>query len=344
MKNNVMIILLAGIFFIAAQKGYSQSVTNLSKTGMTAATFLSIEVGPRAKAMGGAFVALADDPSAIYWNPAGIGNIDENAFMISHSQWLDAVKMNYAAVVFPLGSAGVLGASITSLGVPEMKVRTVDQPEGTGEFFDANDLALGISYSRSVTDRFLVGLNVKYIHQQIYNMAASTFAIDFGTLFRTDFNNMIIGFSISNFGGDLQLSGQNAQLEVDVAPGLSGNNDRILAQLETQKFQLPLLMRVGVAMDVLKSENSVTHLGIDAVVPNDNNQYMNVGGEYVFKNFLALRAGYRTLFLQDSEEGLTLGLGLKYKLFEQNALSFDYAYNAFGILGNIQEFSFSFTF
>ncbi len=343
MKNKIIALLLAGIS-MAPLYVHGQSFTNLSKTGMTAAPFLSIEVGPRAKAMGGAFVAIADDPSAIYWNPSGIAKIKSNAFLISHSQWLDDVKMNYAAVVFPMGVGGVLGASITSLGVPEMKVRTVDQPEGTGEFFDANDLSLGLSYARSVTDRFLVGMNVKYIHQQIYNMTASTFAIDFGTLFRTDFNNMVIGFSISNFGGDLQLSGQNAQLEVDIAPGLSGNNDRILAQLETQKFQLPLIMRVGVAMDALKTESSVVHLGVDAVVPNDNNQYVNVGAEYVFKNFMALRAGYRTLFLENSEEGLTLGLGLNYKIYDESALYFDYSYGAFGVLGNIQEFSFSFTF
>ncbi|MFQ5708093.1 MAG: PorV/PorQ family protein [bacterium] len=319
-------------------------LSGLTKTGLTAATFLSIEVGPRAKAMGGAFVGLADDISALYWNPAGIADLSNNALMFSHTEWIADVNFDFAGVAFQVGNFGTLGAFITSLSMPDLQVRTVSQPEGTGEFFGANDIALGVSYARFLTDRFSIGANFKFIRESIFNSSASTVAVDFGTLFRTSLNDMVIGFSISNFGGDMQLSGIDTQVEVDISPNEFGNNDRIFANLETEDFQLPLTFRVGVAMKVLRSENNVATVAVDGIVPSDNDQYLNVGGEYVFNNFFALRAGYRTLFLSDSEEGLTLGAGVKQKLFGETTFQFDYAYGDFGLLDNVQEFSISIYF
>lgn len=339
MRNRIIPFVLA--ICIMQVSGLAQS---FSKTGMTAATFLTIEVGPRAAAMGGAYVAIADDPTAMYWNPAGLDRINSNTVNFSHTKWLAETNINYLGAAIPLGQFGTFGVSVTALGVPEMKVRTVSQPEGTGEFFDANDLAIGLSYARSVIERFQVGINIKYIQQQIYNMSAATAAIDFGVLFTTGLNNMVLGFSMSNFGGNMQLTGDDARVEVDLEPDEFGNNDRILANLETQQFQLPLIMRIGVAMDVIESENNHVKLAVDAVVPNDNSQYINFGGEYMFMNLVALRAGYKTLFLEKSEEGLTLGFGANVELSESFQLTVDYAYADFGILNNIQHIGVGFTF
>lgn len=327
-------------FFTTAQAQFS----GFSKTGLTAATFLSIEVGPRAKGMGGAFVGLADDVSALYWNPAGIATLEKNGLLFSHTEWLADVNFDFAGVTLKVGNFGTLGAFLTSVSIPEMKVRTVFEPEGTGEFFDAQDIAIGVSYARYLTDRFVIGANFKFIRERIFNSTASTAAVDFGTLFRTNLNNMVIGFSISNFGGDMKLSGIDTQVEVDISPDEFGNNDRIFANLQTESFQLPLTFRVGVAMDLFKTENNRAVVAMDAIVPSDNDQYMNIGGEYTFGNFLALRAGYRSLFLEDSEEGLTLGAGINYTLFGETSLHFDYSYGDFGLLNNVQEFSISIYF
>ena len=340
MRNRLIPFVLA----ICVMHVSSLAQSGFSKTGMTAATFLSIEIGPRAAAMGGAYVAIADDPTAMFWNPAGLDKIKNNTIVFSHTNWLAETSLNYLGAAIPLGQYGTFGVSVTSLGVPEMRVRTVAQPEGTGEFFDANDLAIGLSYSKSIIERFQVGVNIKYIHQQIFNMSASTAALDFGVLFTTGLKNMILGFSMSNFGGNMQLSGDDARVEVDLAPDEFGNNDRILANLETQEFQLPLIMRLGLSMDVFESENNLLKIAADAVVPNDNNQYLNIGGEYVFMNILALRGGYKTLFLENSEEGLTLGFGVNIKLSETTILNIDYAYADFGIFDNIQQFGLGFSF
>lgn len=331
-KFTVIILLFLGEFAQAQFEGQS-------KTGITAATFLSIEVGARAKSMGGAFVAQANDASTFYWNPSGIAGLKGNAVYFSHNEWLADVSFDFAAISIPMGNLGTVGAFVTALSVPDMEVTTVFEPEGTGELFSASDFALGISYARYMTERFAIGFNVKYVQEKIFNMTANTFAFDFGTVFRTSFNNMILGFSISNFGGNLQLSGIDTQVEHDIDPNEFGNNGRIFANLETESFQLPLNFRVGVAMDVFKTERNRFTAAIDAVGPSDNDQYVNVGGEYVFNDFLALRGGYKTLFLNNSEEGATFGIGLGHKLVGQSRFQFDYAYGDFGLLDNVQEFS-----
>jgi hypothetical protein len=236
-----------------------------------------------------------------------------------------------------MGGLGTIGASITSLSMPDMRVRTVFQPEGTGELFSASDLALGLTYAKALTDRFSIGANVKYVQNRIFNSSASTVAVDFGVLFVTDFGGTRFGATISNFGGDLRMSGTDTELEVDVAPDQFGNNDRILANLQTDDFQPPLGLRVGIATEVVDRTNSRLTLAVDGVVPNDNAQYVNVGGEYMMFNVLALRGGYRTLFLDESEEGLTMGAGVAYELFAGTSFFLDYAYTDFGVLENVQE-------
>lgn len=331
--------LLSLVLFFSWTSLAKAQLSDFSKTGLTAATFLTIDIGARAKAMGGAYVGLADDVSALYWNPAGIAMAQETGLMFTHSEWIADINFDFAGATFPIEGFGTIGAFITSLSMPEMKVRTVAQPNGTGEIFDASDFALGLSYARFLTDRFSVGATFKFINQSIFNSDATTVALDFGTLFRTDFNNMVIGFSITNFGGDMRLSGPDTEIEVDISPNEAGNNDRIIAELQTEDFQLPLLFRVGVAMDLVKTEQHKATFAVDGVVPNDNDQFVSVGGEYVFADFLSLRAGYRTLFLDDSEEGVTFGAGLKKKLFGETTFQFDYAYGDFGLLDNVQEFS-----
>ena len=110
-----------------------------------------------------------------------------------------------AGTVLPLGDFGTLGASITSLTMDEMAVRTVERPEGTGELFNASDLALALTYSRRLTDRFSIGFTAKYISQRIWHESASGFALDVGTLFVTSFRGLRIGASLYNFGADIRF-------------------------------------------------------------------------------------------------------------------------------------------
>lgn len=336
MKRILILIIFVLICF---NWTYAQYVANVSKVGTTSATFLEIGVGARAIGMGGAFVAVANDANALYWNPSGIAGIRRSEVIFVHAEWLANADFDFAGIALPLGTFGTLGASITALNMGEMKVRTVFEPEGTGEMFDASDLALGLSYARNLTDRFSIGFTAKYIRQNIWHMSASSFAVDVGTLFITQFKDMKIGMSISNFGGKMKLEGKDTRVYHDIDPVKYGNNERINAYLETERWPLPLIFRVGIAIDVLKNRYNRFTIAADALHPNDNYESVNLGMEYTFNDFIFLRWGYKSLFLKDSEQGLTAGAGLEYKLVGRISLIFDYAYANFGLLHNAQRFS-----
>lgn len=314
----------------------------VSKVGTTGAQFLKIGVGARAVGMGGAFVSVADDVTAIYWNPAGISRLNRNEALVIHTSWLAGMSFDFAGVVIYTPHWGNFGVSLTSLSMPEMKVRTVGEPEGTGEMFGAGDLALGLSHARSLTDRFSIGFNLKYINQRIWHMSASSFAVDVGVLFRTDFNDMRIGMSISNFGEKIGYSGRDLLVHYDVNPDLWGDDDRIIAMLHTDRWSLPLLFRVGISMDIVSHENNTLTVAIDAKHPNDNTESIDLGIEYAFKWF-SLRLGYSSLFLKDGEQGLTLGGGVRGN-FGSSVFKLDCAYEDFGRLQNVKRLSLSFEF
>ncbi len=323
---------------------FSQFAINVSKVSTTAAPFLEIEAGPRAIGMGSAFVAVANDATALYWNVAGLSRLKQNELILIHTAWIADINYDYVGGAFSMGRLGTIGFSITSLGTSEMKVRTVEKPEGTGERFSVSDLALGVAFARNLTDRFSIGFNAKYIRQNIWNMGATGFAIDIGTLFITQFAGMKIGMSISNFGGKMQMLGKDTFVNYDLAPTQEGSNERIPANLKTDKFPLPLMFRVGLAVDILKSGSNYLTVAMDAAHPNDNTEYVNLGLEYALNNRVFLRTGYKNLFMLDSEEGLTLGAGLKHRINRSVKLIIDYSYQDFGRLINAQMFSLALEF
>ena len=316
----------------------AQTSTNVTQVGTSAATFLNIQVGARAMAMGGAFVASANDATALYWNPAGIAGMSNGEATAMSTNWLAGTDFNFGAVVIPL-SFGTIGASITSLTTGDMEVRTVEMPEGTGEFFSASDIAAGLSFAMDLTDFFAIGVSAKFISSSIFNETANSFAIDIGTMFTTEFNGMRIGVSLLNLGADMKLRGRDLIILVDPAPLKDGSNDRIVSNLQTDSFSLPVLLRVGVAMDFFKTEDSWLTVAIDGTNPSDGAEGVNLGAEYNWNNLVFLRGGYQSLFVEDSEVGLTAGAGFRFKLFDESSLKFDYAWADFGIFSSIQRLS-----
>lgn len=317
------------------------SAQRVSKTGTTAASFLEIGVGATAGAIGGAFVSVANNASALYWNASGIANITQNEALVVHTNWIAQTSFDYAAVVLPLGNFGNLGFSFTSLSMEDMKVRTVEQPEGTGEYFSAGDIAVGMSYARNLTDRFSIGFTAKFIQQRIWHMSANAVAFDAGTLFRTDlFGGMVIGASISNFGTPMQLAGRDNRQYISVDVTKLGSNDKIPSDIEMDTWDLPLNFQIGVSTKAINTQDYKLMIALDAIHPNNDYESMNIGTEFSYKDFLFIRGGFQSLFLKDSEGGLTLGIGVNSKMLFSNAtVSVDYAYRNFGRLDNVHTFS-----
>ena len=238
-----------------------------------------------------------------------------------------------------LGGAGTLGLSLTYLDYGDIEVTTLAEQDGTGEFFSASDMSLGLTYAYNLTDRFSLGGTVKYIQQKIWNSSATAIAMDLGVLFHSDIYGLRIGATITNFGTGMQMDGKDLLVQHDIDPNIYGNNDQILANLQTDEFPLPLTFRIGLAMDVLDTEEHRFTIAADALHPNDNSESVNVGAEYMFNNLIAFRVGYKSLFLDNSEEGLTAGVGLNYDFNTDFGVRVDYAYQDFGVLDYTQHFS-----
>ncbi|MCK5571188.1 MAG: PorV/PorQ family protein, partial [Bacteroidetes bacterium] len=193
----VLLVVLSGV--VAAQ----------TKVGTTAGQFLKIGVGPRAIAMGGAYVASNRDVTSLYWNVGAFQQAEKSELVFSHTDWLVDTKFQWVGFMLHLGDDNAIGVSLTQLDYGEEQVTTVELPEGTSERWAAKDLALGISYSRRLTDRFSIGATAKYIEQRIWNESATTFAFDLGLLFMSGFNDMRLGVSMTNFGGDFKMDGSD---------------------------------------------------------------------------------------------------------------------------------------
>lgn len=320
---------------------------SVSRVGTTAAPFLKIGVGARALAMGEAFVTQANDVSALYWNPAGLGVMPRNQFIFNHYEYIADLSFDFAGVAVRLPLVGTLGFQFTHLGAPDIERTTLLEQDGTGELVSASFYTFGLSYGRSLTDRFSIGGTVKFIKENLWHSHASGMSLDLGVLYTTIFKNIKIGMSISNFGTSMKMSGRDLLVQHDIDPTIAGNNETINANLSTDDFPLPILFRVGIstnlARDFFEIDNHDLTFAVDAIHPNDNREYLNVGTEYKFKDFLALRGGYRQLFLEDAEGGLALGFGLHFNI-TQFELNLDYAAIDYGRFDYVNKFSLIFSF
>jgi hypothetical protein len=334
MKTIVSVLLLSLLGGgIAAGQTFKSDV---SKKGTTAASFLSISQGARAASMGSAFVAVADDWSALYWNPAGIASLG-NGVMFDHTLWIADIGYNFLAGSVNLGKLGSLGMSLTSSSIGDMRVTTVAQPDGTGEVFSVSQVAFSLAYALNLTDNFSIGFAPKYVYERIWRMDAAALAIDVGVKYTTPFKGIVLGMSIANFGQKMHMAGQNAIILYDSDPTNSGNNGRIPAELTTDEWSLPLNFRVGVAYQPDLGEMHKITLAVDAIHPSDDYESVNVGGEYTFDDIISFRGGYKALFLKESEESFTLGVGLRQRLLGNIMLMADYSYLDFGRLASVHK-------
>ena len=311
-----------------------------SNVGSVGAQFLKIGVGSRYQGMGEASVATSNDVYAMYWNPAGIAKLNDIEATFSNAKWIADLSFNYVGLVVPFGSLGSVGVSATFLTMDQIERTTINSPDGTGEFFDAGSYAVGLSYARNLTDRFAIGMTGKYINERMYHSSSHGFALDVGALYNTGFHGLNLGFSISNYGTKMKLDGFDLQVQHDIDPSIYGNVENINARLMTDKFDLPLLLRAGISMDILKGRhNSNFILSADALHPSDDVEYVNLGGEFVFNDMFSLRGGYKQLFAKDSEQGLNLGVGLRFGISGGTSFGFDYSYIDFGVLNVIHMYS-----
>ena len=332
-------LMLSSMLAASAQQT-GPTTRQVTKKGTTAATFLSIPVGARATAMGNAISASVDDGTSVYWNPAGLARVTYVGLTAEYADWLAGVRFNFASITLP-AAGGTFAFGVTALRTPEMDVTTVLNQEGTGETFDAASYAFALSYGRFLTDRFSIGASVKLVTERIWHSTANGVALDIGTQFVTPFYGIRLGASISNFGTKMKMEGDDLLVRKDIAPNMHGNNESVTAMLTTDPFDMPLTMRIGIAGELWQSERARVSWSVDALHPNDNAEYVNVGTEIgLLGDMVLLRGGWNELFLKDSARSMTLGAGLQYR-FGSTYFVVDYAYEPNRYFNNVHRFTLS---
>lgn len=316
----------------------------ITKTGTTSAVFLKITPDARSAAMGNAFVAVSGDLANIFWNPAGLDHLQRSEAKFVTNKWLAGIDYVFFAYALKLHRVGTLGISVVGLSVPEDIVRTEYHPEGTGEKWSAQDLALTATFSRRLTDHFSIGGNIKAISQQIWHEKTSGLALDLGAHYLLPFWDVRLGAVLSNYGTKLSLGGRDLYFSEDPNPNTSGTIAYVNSEYQTARFPLPMIFRVGLAGEVVDNEVMRLSWMADAQHPNDNLESINLGGELAFREMIFLRAGYANLLLPDAEDGVSLGAGINYRIpGSRSIFKFDYSYSDHGKLDNVQRFSLGLT-
>jgi hypothetical protein len=290
---------------LAMVPGVSQAAQEFEKVGTIGGQFLKLGVGARAQAMGGAFVSVADDASAVYWNPAGIARINRSVVSVNHLSWLADISFSQLGVVFEVGFLpGKLAVNARALYMDGAPERTVFRPEGTGQFFDAGDLAVGLTYGRSFTDKFSAGISANYVQSTLATFTESAYTFDFGTLYDTGYRSLRIGMAIQNIGSDMQFI--------------------------EQTVKMPTVFRVGMSMNLYESDAHLLTTAGEFSHPPDNKERASWGAEYGFKEFFFARGGYQ--FRYDLES-YSAGVGFKVATGFNSESRVDYAYTNMSDIG-----------
>ena len=332
-------IVVLSLLLLVGNSSYGQLVPNLGgqRAGISAFQFLKLGVGARGVAMGESFVAIANDASALHWNPAGLVQFLDDQAIASHTEYVVDIKHDFFGVVYHVSDQDAVGASFSSLHMKDMEITTETQPFGTGRYFSFGDVAIGLTYSKRMTDQFSFGATVRYVEETLDVLKMRSVMVDLGTFYWTGLGSTRFAVVISNFGSDVKPKGSVNQF--------GGANVS-----DFQSFSLPTVFKLGVAMEAYEAEDQKLTASIQLNHPNDNSEHFRLGLEYSYQNMFFLRGGVKRtigqpLFGADatSEEDLAFGAGVMVPV-GFSTVNADYAFASFNRLGSVHRISVGFTY
>lgn len=289
-------------------KGVASSAGKVNKVGAAGSSFLKIPIGTRATGMAGANGAAVNDLSCLFWNPAALVNVEGMSAMVEHNTWFANYGLSFAGVSLPLNEQFSVAASIVSLSSGDIEYTDMFNQGGTGTHYTVQDMSAQMTFSGRITDQFSFGVTAKYLNNKIANLSSGGFAFDIGTLYETGIQGIKIGFSIHNFGGEMEYSGQELRTEAPLY-----NNSLYQSELDaaylSSTYSAPVIFRAGVSSEIYQEGDHEIIAAFDFITHSDIPEQFAFGGEYVWKEFLSFRAGYN--FNHDNN-GVAFGVGLKY--------------------------------
>jgi len=282
----------------------SGRIPGFSGLGTRAGEYLSIPTDARGVAMGGAFTATADGLGSIFYNPAGLGFLTGPTFAFTTVNLTLDFQINHAAgVVTFADGAAIAGGFATFLTMNPLEVTTVYRPEGTGDYFDSYSSIIGGTFAYNISDRFSAGANLKWVHEDIWDVTANAFSMDIGANYHTDFMGRTIhlGLVIRNLGTNMTFKGNRLFREIDPSRLLDDENPprEITTQRQTRSprygnlrastFNLPTALSLGIMYQVMTREFDGLMVSGDYSQPNNLDYMFSAGTEY----YRSIGEGYR---------------------------------------------------
>jgi hypothetical protein len=295
------LIFTALLFCVAPVKAVN------SNAGTSAFPFLKINPGARAVAMGGAFTGLADDEMAIYYNPAGLAQLEGKRFLVEYHSYIADINSGIVGVVLPMSPDRAFAIHVNYLNYGNF-IETDEAGNVIGEF-NGSDMTFGVSYSMRVKPTILIGATGKFIYENLQNYSATGGAIDLGAKYISDRGRYHAGIAVQNLGAQFSSLGE-------------------------EKENLPLTFRAGGA---IRPRGLDLTASADVALPVDNDPIIALGVEYIKLEPVYLRAGwntfgsnYRTASSDDNWAGLSVGFG-----FDLWATQLSYSFSPAADLGEM---------
>lgn len=334
-----------------------------AQVGITSVPFLQIEPDSRGAGMGSTGVAIADNASAVFWNPAGLAFQSQNQVSITHANWLPAFNADlfydYLVGTYYIDGIGTIGGHITFLNLGE-QVRTDEFAENLGRF-NSYEITTGLSYGFHVSENIALGTGFRFIYSSLAEgevggqkiNPGSSVGIDLAALYKSNpFEvanrnaSVNAGINIANIGPGMQYT-DNAQkdpLPTTLRLGwaftmdldkmgmntITVTNDLSKIMARTQRMEDEngdvTYEPMGVIEALFNSWGTLNRSnGTEMVSLNLAEQLMfGFGLEYWYNNLFALRSGY---YYENPNNGnrefVTLGAGLRYNIF---GVDFSYIY------------------
>ncbi len=334
---NTMRKFLLSLFILFLTAWVNETYAQISKVGTSASEFLRIPVGARASAMS-AFTATVNDPSAMILNPAGLADVTKNQVLVEFTDWYLDLTHSYVGIGIPT-KKGVAGVHVLAMNYGEFDETTELAQGKTGRTFSAYSLTVGGSYSQYMNENLSIGGTIKLVYEKIESTSASGIAFDVGTLYETPFDQIRFGVSVTNVGTKMQIRGNGLIKSCDLDE-LSEGNAETDCNLATQEYDLPLMLRVGLAWDAFNTEDIRATLTLDGNNPSNNVQSFSVGGEIsLMNNLVQLRGGIPYIGQDDRIETFNAGIGIKYQVDSTLGLGFNYVYHGYEYLGDVNKLS-----
>ena len=316
---------------------------SVAQVAITSVPFLQIEPDSRGAAMGNTGVALADNASAVFWNPAGLAFQEGNQVSLTHAEWLPAFNADlfydYLVGKYYVEGIGTIGAHITFLNLGE-QVHTSSANETLGRF-NSYEFAGGFSYGSKLSETFALGGGVRFIYSSLAEGRVDGQKINPGSSVGVDIAGLYKSRPFQFLGRDATV---NAGLNLsNIGPGVQYTNN-------AQEDPLPTVLRIGWAFTINLDQQGINTLtlandiskimargdstGADGpfkslfsswgsytrdnvtqnVTLNVIDQFMiGTGLEYWYNDLFAIRGGY---YYEHPENGdrvfFTLGAGIRY--------------------------------